>query len=429
MVLHNIISSTEKNICMLFVLCYTSAECMQERFKIQHSTSMRLLPEVTMSPREPKRDCNSTTPFIQEHGQDDRKVKRIYKKHIGIDRSLIKDLTQPPTPLQSPRSNSKTIFSFDGGGIRGVIPATICKTIEAELTSDTTIKNLGDMFAGTSIGGVLASNYSFENGMSSEDVQNIFITDGANMFKQTWSNYLTCGLKTPKYYANGRRDLFNTLFADKRLSETNKDLICTGLNLNNQKPIFFKSRKAKLSEADDYFISDVCMATTAAPTYFEPYYMQSYRDIYEAKGGIFVADGGLVANNPSLCALAESVKTYKDADVINLVSIGTGYSEQANIVYENGYASDNLLAWASTVADIAVSSPNYITQYIIDQLVQSNSIDKKINYYRFNIHLDRKYMDMDNVNTDNIRALINFTESDEKLNLQIKEFCKNIREN
>ncbi len=428
MVLHNVISSTEKNICMLLVLCSTQTECMREELKLQHSSSLRLLPEVTMSPREDKRRCNSTTPFIQEHMQDDRKVKRIHKKHVGIDRSLIKDLTRTPTPLQSPTNSSKTIFSFDGGGIRGVIPATICKAIEEELTDYTTIRNLGDMFAGTSIGGVLASSYSFENGMSSEDMQNMFITDGANMFKQTWSNYLTCGLKTPKYYSNGRRDLFNTLFAEKRLSETNKDLICTGLNLNNQKPIFFKSRKAKLSEADDYFISDVCMATTAAPTYFEPYYMQSYRDIYEAKGGIFVADGGLVANNPSLCALAESVKTYKDADVINLVSIGTGYSEQANIVYGDSYSGDNLLEWATTVSDIAVSSPNYITQYIIDQLVQSNSIDKKINYYRFNIHLDRKYMAMDNTSSDNIRSLINFTESNEKLNLQIKEFCKNIRE-
>lgn len=429
MILSELLSNTEKrNMCMLLVLFSTSAECMKDGITLKHSHSLRSIPEITMSPRENQRNCYSTTPFICEQYKKDVKNRRINTKKIGVDRLFVKYVTdQTATPFQSPRPSSKTIFSFDGGGIRGVITSTICKTIDSELANSTTIRDSVDMFAGTSIGGVLASNYSFTDGISSNDMQNMFITNGENMFKQTWTNYLTFDLKTPKYYSNGRLELFNNLFSEKRLSDTNKDLICTGLNLNNKKPIFFKSRKAKTNEADDYFVSDVCMATTAAPTYFEPYYMQSYRDICEAKSGIFVADGGLVANNPSLCALAEGLKTYKDADVINLVSIGTGYADQTDISYGIDYSGDNLLSWAEIISDIAVSSPNYITQYIIDQLIYSHSIYKKINYYRLNICLDQKYMSMENTATDNIRALINFAESDEKLNLQIKKLCKDLR--
>lgn len=63
-------------------------------------------------------------------------------------------------------------------------------------------------------------------------------------------------------------------------------------------------------------------ATSAAPTYFEPAY------ILDSKGeGYSLIDGGVFANNPTLCAYAEASKLCNDTDITySILSLGTGTS-------------------------------------------------------------------------------------------------------
>ncbi|MEG0387452.1 MAG: patatin-like phospholipase family protein, partial [Niameybacter sp.] len=56
------------------------------------------------------------------------------------------------------------ILSIDGGGIRGIIPATILVAFESYLkqysgNSETTIADYVDLIAGTSTGGILTALY------------------------------------------------------------------------------------------------------------------------------------------------------------------------------------------------------------------------------------------------------------------------------
>lgn len=55
--------------------------------------------------------------------------------------------------------------------------------------------------------------------------------------------------------------------------------------------------KAISKQIPDCFIRDVCRATTAAPTYFAPYYYTSITDEGE-RIEFNLVDGGVAANNP-----------------------------------------------------------------------------------------------------------------------------------
>ena len=48
----------------------------------------------------------------------------------------------------------RVVFSVDGGGIRGMIPALYFHWLETSLGQN--MCNVGDLFAGTSVGGIIA---------------------------------------------------------------------------------------------------------------------------------------------------------------------------------------------------------------------------------------------------------------------------------
>ena len=68
-------------------------------------------------------------------------------------------------------------------------------------------------------------------------------------------------------------------------------------------------------------MTDVALATSAAPTYFKPHEM-SVTANGEAYKGKFV-DGGIYANHPAMCAFVEARTQCPKAEIL-LVSLGTG---------------------------------------------------------------------------------------------------------
>jgi len=99
-----------------------------------------------------------------------------------------------------------------------------------------------------------------------------------------------------------------TSFPD-RMKDAIKPVIIPSHDIGQQKPMFFKSEKAKLSPADDFAMRDVVRATTAAPTFFTPTKVQPA----DGSSSYGLVDGGIDAGNPALCAYAEAIKTKVDA--------------------------------------------------------------------------------------------------------------------
>lgn len=82
---------------------------------------------------------------------------------------------------------------------------------------------------------------------------------------------------------------------------------------------------------DNYKLVDVCLATSAAPTFF-PLAVAENPD--QGNSHNTFADGGLWANNPALIGLIEALELTENDNEnnIQIISIGTGGSSTAQVI-------------------------------------------------------------------------------------------------
>ncbi len=323
------------------------------------------------------------------------------------------------------------ILSIDGGGIRGLIPATVIERLEARL--DRPVSECFHLIAGTSTGGILAAGLSApaEGGgprMSGADLVRLYFDEGRRIFHRSlWQGFSSLGGTTDeKYAADGLEAVLEERLGDLDLSRALRDLLVTSYDIEHRRPHFFKSWKARgerLREGEtaasrDYRLRDVCRATSAAPTYFEP------ARIRDHAGGIHaLVDGGVFANNPAMCAMASARVLYPDATRFLLVSLGTGELERP-IPYED--ARDwGLLGWARPLLNVIFDGVSDTVDYQLRQELESD-------YFRFQVDLrprpgeeDAPNDDMDDASRDNLRRLRGRAE--EMLEDQAADFTRLIR--
>ncbi|GFK94765.1 hypothetical protein NNJEOMEG_02612 [Fundidesulfovibrio magnetotacticus] len=212
------------------------------------------------------------------------------------------------------------ILSIDGGGMRGLIPATILATMER--LAGKPIGHLVDLVAGTSTGGIIAA--AVAAGIPMERVRRLYREQGREIFARDIGHVIDSlgGLADEKYPATGLDRCLGALFQDRKLSDASTELLVTATTLSGA-PMMFKRRKARRDQAEDFLLTDVCRATSAAPTYFPP---AEISDLAQARTH-YLADGGLVANNPAMCAVAEGFKGGEPFPT--LVSLGTGADDSS----------------------------------------------------------------------------------------------------
>ncbi|KOY51942.1 CBASS cGAMP-activated phospholipase [Polaribacter dokdonensis] len=228
-------------------------------------------------------------------------------------------------------SNNKfKILSIDGGGIRGVFPARFLSKLEADLKSP--IAENFDLICGTSTGGILALALALK--IPASDIEKLYVENRKLIFPPFYRRW-RLGLNRAKYNNKKLEDLIRNKFkkANNDIEPLIADLytrVCiTGYDLINAKPKVFKT-----PHKDDYYTDlhipayQVAMATSAAPTYFNPYssnYLIGDDNLKEEF--LMRVDGGVFANNPALIGLTEAHCSlgipYAD---IELYSIGTGQS-------------------------------------------------------------------------------------------------------
>lgn len=64
-------------------------------------------------------------------------------------------LSKPRIPLPWPKNSEFRILSIDGGGIKGVFPATVLAELEDRYLDGESVANYFDLIVGTSTGGVI----------------------------------------------------------------------------------------------------------------------------------------------------------------------------------------------------------------------------------------------------------------------------------
>jgi patatin-like phospholipase/acyl hydrolase len=167
------------------------------------------------------------------------------------------------------------ILAIDGGGIRGIIPATLLAHIEC--TTKRPIAQLFDLVAGTSTGGILALGLTIPRTVgeplySAQRFVEMYEDEGPKIFARSlWRRIVTCNnLTEEKYCAAGIEAVLQQYFGDSRLADATTDVLVTSYEIAHSFPFFFKSSNARLRPDYDFPARQVARATSAAPTYFEP---------------------------------------------------------------------------------------------------------------------------------------------------------------
>lgn len=213
------------------------------------------------------------------------------------------------------------ILCLDGGGICGVFTAAVLR--EWEKKTEHKIVEHFDMITGTSTGGLLAIGLGL--GMNPDKMEEFYKTKGPEIFPTDSSiRSISHSLRhwfTSKFDSEKLRteiqnayDLAQNKPPDGRYHTR---ILVPYYNSSDDSPRLFRAWPDSRVESDRAFDPvDAALATSAAPTYFQPHEMKHVRAI----------DGGIWANSPSLIAIAAAVKELKiDMDQIHLLSIGTTY--------------------------------------------------------------------------------------------------------
>ncbi|WP_339734239.1 patatin-like phospholipase family protein [uncultured Gimesia sp.] len=290
------------------------------------------------------------------------------------------------------------ILSLDGGGIRGLITAIWLKRLQAKL--DKPLYKYFDLIAGTSAGALTVSGIS--KGISIDKIIELYLKRGKEIFPSTasrlWSRatrLFSDGVSAPKYDGEGLekvlKDTFKTtIFGSLKIKPT----LITAYDVFGREAIVLKNNQ---SEYRSLKVWEICKASASAPTYFPAHMM-------EIKGvEMPLIDGGVVANNPTACAIAEAVKintqSNKNPSTDNLLVASFGTGESIRRITAEEADEWGAAEWAIPIINVLFDGSADSVNYIATQLIHPDR------YFRFQTHLSDAYDDLDNADETNLKAL------------------------
>ncbi|MCK9287370.1 MAG: patatin-like phospholipase family protein [Sphaerochaetaceae bacterium] len=337
------------------------------------------------------------------------------------------------------------ILCLDGGGMRGVVAATVLGDIEEKLFSmgdDRPLYSHFDLIAGTSTGGLIALALSAPSSPTSLLVQKQIQRDdlsrkirkgfddiypGPNI-KSIVELYLRYGKiifprSTSLIQLNLIGQLFNNkyddgsfvallyqIFGEMKMADALVPTMVVTYDCLNDKPYLISSYdKSEMS------MRVAARATAAAPTYFAPIHITDNQNGER----ITLIDGGVVANNPVLYAYMEAKKLYPEAKRFHVLSVSTATAPYKLEIERSG---TGVIGWL----DPSKGTPIYRV-YASSQMRTSNEIAAAIgdlDYVR--VHGDlSKVVKLDETDSKTLSYMIEAAHDISKENdVAITEFCR-----
>jgi hypothetical protein len=236
------------------------------------------------------------------------------------------------------------ILAIDGGGIKGVFPASFLSTIEEQVGHP--IGKYFDLIAGTSTGAIIAIGLSI--GMPARDILKFYENDGPSIFSgnRTLTKRISHYFKV-KYETQPLRLALENVFGELAISDCSSRLLIPSLNAVNGDIHIFKTRHhPKLVTDSGVKLVDVALAATAAPSYFPPHITNA---------ALPMIDGGIWANNPTGLAVVEAITMVGvPRDNIEVLSLGCTDSLCNFEIPKRGK-----LAWAARAIEAAMCGQSF----------------------------------------------------------------------
>lgn len=263
------------------------------------------------------------------------------------------------------------IVSCDGGGIRGV---TAARLLDAASQLTDRVQN-ANFYAGTSTGSITACALAY--GLTPPDITELYREHGATIFGQRDLIDLLSPvdeLGRAKYTHHGLDGVLRGVFGDIELYRLRAYVAVTSFDLDRWRPKVWTN----FGGGDDSRITELVLRSCSAPTYFP-----AGRD---AETGRQHVDGGVVANNPTMCAVAAAINHGVRLERLRVLSIGTG---QVDASWIEGLDRDlihdaGVLGWAPHLIPLMLEGGERIVDYQCRQLLGPR-------YCRLNVPLSKRY--------------------------------------
>ena len=241
----------------------------------------------------------------------------------------------------------KRILSVDGGGIRGIIPATALVALEQQIGKP--IRECFDYLAGTSTGALIAA--AAAAGVPAQRILEIYSQRSDEVFTP------------PKFIAEAERLIIGYMYDPNNIRKVIVDefgaastwtmnnspvrLLLTAKGINTHPWYFVQDTAQNARTTGNLSLVDCAVASSAAPTYFKPY------TVNVNGTPTVMVDGGVgVAGNPVYQACVEAFY-YDDftKEETRVVSLGTGYFPTGNTV------PSGLLGWLNWTIGALLDAP------------------------------------------------------------------------
>lgn len=238
----------------------------------------------------------------------------------------------------------RTALALCGGGCRGVTTAALLCRFDVQDLIGTP-----DLLAGTSTGGLIA--LMIATGKDSSEIRSSYKRYAPRIFHRPWWRR---GLFSSKYPPHGIEAVAREIFEHRRMMSCQTPTMVVSYSLRRRPKVF------KSWQDGDELMRDVARATSAAPTYFPP----------TEEGFV---DGGVWANNPSMCAYVEMRRLWPDETKFKVVCIGTG--DTGGEIRASQAARWGMVGWSTSVANLFMDSGAAGVGYQCRTLLGANYIE------------------------------------------------------
>lgn len=281
------------------------------------------------------------------------------------------------------------ILSIDGGGIRGIVPATLLRLFEAG--HKLAVRDHFEVFAGTSTGSLIAAALA-SGKFTCSALCDLYQLAGGSIFRpkgSSWTPDWLRGNLSPKYDAAHLKQLLEQKFEGMTFGQIDKSkrLIITAFDVDNRRPMIFDSHHA---EYERIALVDACLASSAAPTYFSAHQLNIDGATYR------LIDGGITANDPAAIALGRALARFRPAQMF-LCSIGTGNPLRAKHAEVIDWGR---LRWSTAIADVLFRGNSGAMEDVIRSILPAD------NYVRIQPTLEPDLASIDDATDKNISLLV-----------------------
>ncbi len=265
------------------------------------------------------------------------------------------------------------------------------------------------MICGTSTGVLLDLGLSL--GKPAQDLANLYYTRGNEIFPLSNSRLIRFFqrkwqfakqlLLRGKFSNSALKEILEETFGDKRMGDAGTLLCIPSFNLIKGEPRVFKFPHKEGNYFMDKNIKmvDVALSTSAAPTYLP---------IHEFDN-ILYSDGGIWANNPSLCGLLEALYHFvgegKEFDTFSILSISS--IEQPSGWVSTSKKSKSFRHWGNKLFQASMDGQAFFNHHFLKKII--DKIEPKGKYYRIpSPKLSREHIgviDMDRTDKKALKTL------------------------